>query len=243
MEEKSKEVWKDIPGYEGFYQISSFGRVLSLPKEIKRGKGYFKTKKRILRAGLSSNKYYTVALCNNGNQKTMFIHQLVAIAFLDSDYKLKGLVVDHINNIRHDNRLENLQLVTVRKNSTKDRKSKHSELRGVTFNINNNKWKSSIMVNGKDVYLGYFKTEQEASEYYENALKCIQDGRIDDIQVKRNSYTSKYKGVWRIEKLNKWASKVVKNGNRYYLGLFDKEEDAYEARVNKLKEIEDGREQ
>lgn len=104
---KLKEVWKDILGYEGLYQVSNWGRVKSL--------NYNRTgNERILKPGLGNRGYYFVNLCKNGKQKSVHIHRLVAEAFL---CKIpKGLVVNHLNQNKQDNRLENLEIVTQKEN-------------------------------------------------------------------------------------------------------------------------------
>ena len=96
-----------INGYTN-YQISPNGDV----KNIKTNK--------ILKPFLRRD-YYCVRLCKNGIVKNKYIHQLVADAFLDKPNE--NSIVDHINNIKTDNRLENLRLVTQSENTRN--KSKH----------------------------------------------------------------------------------------------------------------------
>ena len=93
-----KEIWKDIPEYEGVYQVSNLGRVRSL----KWGK------QRILKGGKNPKGYSLASLCKDGNVITNKIHRLVMLAFVgESD-----LQVNHINGIKTDNRLENLEYCT-----------------------------------------------------------------------------------------------------------------------------------
>lgn len=98
------EVWKDVVGYEGHYQVSNLGNVRSVknnnikmltPKD--NGVGYMK-----------------VNLRNNGNDKYAFVHRLVATAFLQEDPT--RLFVNHINSIKGDNRVDNLEWVTKSEN-------------------------------------------------------------------------------------------------------------------------------
>ena len=81
----------------------------------------------------------------------------------------KEFVVDHINNIKLDNRLENLQLITQRENSSKDRKGT-SVYRGVSWAKQNKKWIAQITINKKKINLGYFTIELNASKAYNLAL-------------------------------------------------------------------------
>ena len=161
-----KEIYKDIKGYEG-YQVSNMGNVKSL-----KGK-----RERILKEGLTGkvgNQYLAINLCKNGKAKTFKVHQLVCIAFLNHvPNGSKGLVADHRNNNPLDNRLDNLQLITHRLNSSKDQNNCSSKYTGVCWDEARNKWRSSIMINGKTKHLGYFTNELEASKVYQNALNNL----------------------------------------------------------------------
>jgi hypothetical protein len=99
-------MWKDIEGYEGYYQISDIGEVKSLPKEHRYG---LKTEK-ILKPKGDKDGYYRVSLCKNGKVKDFKIHRLVAINFIDNP--INKPTVNHINGKRNDNRLENLEWAT-----------------------------------------------------------------------------------------------------------------------------------
>ena len=153
-----KENWKDIKGYEGLYQVSDKGRVMRL------------SSRRILK--LIKKSYYSVNLCIHGVSRSYRIHQLVAIAFLGHvpTGSTKGLVVDHIDGDRYNNNLNNLQVITNRENSSKDRRGGTSKYVGVSWAKDRNKWKAEIR-DGKKVNLGYFTNELEASEAYQNYLK------------------------------------------------------------------------
>lgn len=69
-----KECWKDVKGYEGLYQVSTLGRVKSLPRNTTHGK--------ILKSIVDKDGYLYVNLYNNGYRKKMKIHRLVAQAFI-----------------------------------------------------------------------------------------------------------------------------------------------------------------
>ena len=98
-----KEIWKDIPEYEGVYQVSNLGRVRSL----KWGK------QRILKGGKNPKGYSLASLCKDGNVITNKIHRLVMLAFVgESD-----LQVNHKNGAKSDNRLENLEYCTSSENT------------------------------------------------------------------------------------------------------------------------------
>jgi hypothetical protein len=116
--------------------------------------------------------YLRSGLKTNGTKKSYMIHQLVAMAFLNHKPNGLNLVVDHINNIKTDNRLENLQIVTVRHNSTKDPRGV-SKYPGVGWYGKYKKWRARVVVNGKSKFLGYFTNEEEASLAYQKALALI----------------------------------------------------------------------
>lgn len=98
-----QEEWRDIPGYEGLYQISSIGRVKSLPK-------YHSKEDRILKGHIDKDGYIKVRLCPNSKErKTYFVHRLVGLAFISNERQLPE--IDHINTITSDNRVENLRWV------------------------------------------------------------------------------------------------------------------------------------
>ena len=111
-----KEVWKDIKGYEKFYMVSSYGRVKSLSRTIKHpysnNGGYKKGK--ILKQQLNTNNYYRVYLCKYGVKKRFYVHRLVISSFLPNP--LGKLEINHINENRKDNRLENLEWSTKKEN-------------------------------------------------------------------------------------------------------------------------------
>jgi hypothetical protein len=73
-----------------------------------------------------------------------------------------GLVVDHIDQNRANNRIENLRL------ATKSENNRNRSVDGITFDKSRNLWKAQTSINNKNVLLGRYKTEQEAKEAYQN---------------------------------------------------------------------------
>ena len=96
---------------------------------------------------------------------------MVSICFLNDKNKGRFIVVDHVNNDKLDNRVENLQLITNRENLSKDKKNKTSKYTGVSWCKLTKKWKSSIQINKKTRYLGLYNSEEEAHLEYQNKLK------------------------------------------------------------------------
>lgn len=94
---KNIEVWKDIEGYEGHYQVSNQGRVRSLKFE----------KKRILKPHRDKGGYLLVNLCNNSEMKTFKVHRLVAKVFISNPQNLPE--INHKDEIKTNNCVENLE--------------------------------------------------------------------------------------------------------------------------------------
>lgn len=130
------EEWRDIAGYEGFYQVSSLGRVRSLDRVIEfensRGTKVRKSLRgMIMKPRVYSNSYLGVSLGQYGGDK--LIHRLVAQAFIDNPCGLPE--VNHKNHRRDDNRSSNLEWSTPSQNiahaHTKTDRKAHSKTQGV----------------------------------------------------------------------------------------------------------------
>jgi len=156
-----EEIWKYIDGYGDEYQVSTFGNVKS-----------FKVQKDgvILKPRMSS-RYPYVSL----NGKTRYVHHLVTITFMNHTVN-KKTVVDHIDNDSQNNNIKNLQIISNRENSSKDRKGdiggyknrkKTSKYVGVYFDKGMSKWRADIKIEDKKIYLGYYDTEKDAYLAYE----------------------------------------------------------------------------
>ena len=169
-----EEIWKDVKGYEGLYQVSSYGRIYSVPrtslnvngKRVVNNGGY-------LKPSVNSRGYYNVSLCIDRKVKTHSVHSIVACAFLDSEYLSKRLVVDHIDDDKSNNNLSNLSVVTPRFNTRKTQGNYSSKYKGVSFNKNKKRYISEIQVDGRTIYLGSFVSEYEAGNAYINFLKTL----------------------------------------------------------------------
>ena len=152
------EIWKTIEKYPD-YQISNLGNV----KSLKFGK------EKILKQWIDDLGYCRVDLIKNEK-----VHQLVAIAFLNHTPCKYKLVINHKNFNRQDNRVENLEIVTQRENANRAHIKSSSKYVGVSwYNYGNKNWRARIVINGKQKNIGYYKTEIEASNAYQNALLAI----------------------------------------------------------------------
>jgi hypothetical protein len=99
-------------------------------------------------------------ICPQINGTCVKQHRLIAAAFLGLDLANTKCQVDHINRIRHDNRLVNLRLVTCQQNHF------NTNAKGYYWNKQKNKWHAQIYINGKKKYLGYYDIEEDARSAY-----------------------------------------------------------------------------
>ena len=108
------EIWKDVLGYEGLYQVSNYGRVKSLERMVKHYPSGEKVVSEILLKPYNTIKYLQVGLCKDGVRKTYSVHRLVWMAF--NGEIPEGYEINHINEDKTDNRLENLSLMSHKDN-------------------------------------------------------------------------------------------------------------------------------
>jgi hypothetical protein len=105
--------------------------------------------------------------------KTIYVHQLIAAAFLNYKWQGQKLVVDHIDSNKDNNHVNNLRLITSRENISKERSLKSGLPTGVYFYKRDKKYRAAININRKYIYLGNYNTPEEASQAYENKLKTL----------------------------------------------------------------------
>jgi hypothetical protein len=145
----------DIPNYNGKYEIDEFGNV------------YSKAKGRLLKPSKSVKGYMVLNL----NKKSRPLHQLIAESFIDSNYKSKGLVVDHIDRNKTNNELSNLRLVSKKDNYInsdyyENRRKGHIHIRS------SGNFRAIISINGTR-YDKTFKSELEAQDYINTKATTI----------------------------------------------------------------------
>ena len=105
------EIWKDVVGYEGLYQVSNQGRVKSLERKDRFGRI---VKGRTLKPGVKNSGYLFVGLYAGGKKKMFFVHRLVCQAFHENPYSKPQ--VNHLNEDKTDNRACNLEWATAKEN-------------------------------------------------------------------------------------------------------------------------------
>ena len=144
------EIWKAIANYDNYY-VSSNGNVRNADNYI--------LKTRIINSG-----YYIVNLSKNGKKKTTTVHRLAAAAFIENlDNKP---YVNHKDNNKLNNKIENLRWVTQTENNMNAnlKNNNSSGVKGVDFCKNINKWRARIRKDGIEFHLGHFNSIEEAAE-------------------------------------------------------------------------------
>jgi hypothetical protein len=145
--ELESEKWKEIDGYDGMYQVSDLGRVRSL----KFGKV------RVLRDGKNRDGYLTITLNKDRKKKSVYVHRLVAQAFIPNDDESK-IYINHIDECKQNNRMGNLEYCTAQYN--------------ITYNDLQFRKKNSKRRKLKDLYNPYLSIKQNLEIFKENGIEC-----------------------------------------------------------------------
>lgn len=135
------EIYKDIPGFEGLYQVSNLGNVKSLARTywretVKRHAHWITLNEKLLNPQKDGEGYLHVRLAKNKKHILWKVHQLVALTFLNYDRKDKSTEVHHLNEDKRDNRLENLEVLDYLEHH-----KLHSKLYKETKDIKPRKWR------------------------------------------------------------------------------------------------------
>lgn len=206
------EEWKDIRSYEGKYQVSSFGRVKALPNMHGRHLG----KEKILSQSKDTIGYLMSWLYKDGKRRTFKTHRLVALAFFGESQ----LKVDHLDEIKTNNRKTNLEYVTQRENSHRY----YSRRRDLPVGVRRQgkRFYAVIVVKQKAHRLGMFDTPEEAHAAYNTALNDLEN--IDQYAVKFipnliKSWAAPYRHRF-------FRAMIRRNGRNKSLGTFTTEEEA-----------------
>ena len=125
-----KEIWKDIKGYEGLYQVSNKGTVKSL--------NYHQTgEERIKKPKINRGGYLQVMLHRDGNRKTLLVHRLVLMTFAPID-NMSALQVNHKDEDKTNNKLENLEWCNSKYNNNYGTRTQRTEKPVVQLDRNSN---------------------------------------------------------------------------------------------------------
>lgn len=165
---KCVEEWRKIKGYDN-YLISNLGRVKSLKREEKLGNNVFIREEKIMRLKKHRDGYLCISLSKNGEPKMFQVHRLVAKEFIPNPENKPQ--VNHINAIRYDNNVENLEWCTNSENQIHCRRvtgyveseetRKKRSINTTRRNIENHATAIPINVNGM-----WFKNLKEASLFH-----------------------------------------------------------------------------
>lgn len=146
------EIWKSVVGSENRYEVSNFGNVKSL-----RYRGNNDVK--ILKPYISKQGYRTVAIYKDGKQRTTKIAVLVAMAFLGHLPNYFNKVVDHIDNNQLNDNLLNLQVISNRENTSKD---KNPNSKNNNIYKSKNQYEVAFWIKGKTERFGRFNNIKDA---------------------------------------------------------------------------------
>lgn len=151
---EDEEIWKDVIGYEGLYQISSMGKVKSLQQGNAIG-SKITYREKIMKPRLKKSGYYDVGLKTKGRQKRFRINRLVAMHFIPNPENKP--FVNHKEGIKSDNRMAKLEWCT---------HSENMEHYKVTMNRNNerNFRKCTLQISLDGFLIGVYNSRKEASE-------------------------------------------------------------------------------
>lgn len=168
-----KEIWKDVEGYEGYYKVSNKGRVKSLKRTVKHGGSVTRTfPELILKPNKVNFGYMQVTLNKDGKRRSRYVHNLVMESFVGP--KRLGYEVNHINEDKEDNSLDNLEYLTSKENNNYgSRISKY--IQKATNGKRSKKVKGTHIITGKTVV---FPSISEAKRQgYGNHISDVVHGK------------------------------------------------------------------
>ena len=195
----------EIQGYPN-YLIYEDGKVCS------------KKSNRVLKPYINHG-YLQITLSNNGKQKKMSIHRLVAIHYIPNPENKP--CVDHIDRDTQNNNLSNLRWATCRENNSN--RTDQREFIGVRKS--GDRYRALIEIDGKKKHLGTYTTQEDASDAYKKALDEINKGL--PISYKKPPTKNKYKYVY--QRGDKYIATLTIDGKHKHLGNYATPEDASKA--------------
>lgn len=160
------EEWRDVVGFENVYMISSFGRVASLERYVPMNDTEKLIHKNILSCTMTNSGYFQAKLWSNNKQTYVYVHRMVAEAFIPNPNKYS--CVDHIDTNRLNNTPENLRWCTHSMNSMNP--------------ITNERMKKSLKGNKKII------------EFHEKPVVGVNMKNSSDVRFYRSQYSTKLDG-------------------------------------------------
>ena len=173
----NKEIWKDIRGYEGLYQVSNLGKIKSLNRVIrmKHKSGQIMSVRkhgRLVTATDNGSGYLIVGLSKNNKRVNYYVHRLVAAAFISNSQQKTQ--VNHIDGNKHNNTIANLEWVTPHENQVHSSKILKTQYNITGLIKNREKQKKSVSAFDKNGNLvASFNSVSDAARYMKVTPSCI----------------------------------------------------------------------
>lgn len=164
-----KEIWKDIPDYEGLYQVSNLGRVKSLARIMPNSGtygNYFTVKEKILKPHLHKTGYCSVKLSKNGKIYRITVHKLVATLFIKNPNNYP--IINHKDENKSNNRADNLEWCTTKYNNNYGTRNERLKNKLI-----NKKGKQVLQYDLKGVFIQRYLSIGQASRKTKINRKCI----------------------------------------------------------------------
>lgn len=200
------EIWKDVKGYEGLYQVSNLGRVKSLERQKSNGKGLVKIDEKVLTQDITNWGYYRVALYKKGTRKYYKVHRLVAIAFLPNPENKEQ--VNHIDGDKLNNNVDNLEW------NTRIENIHHAKINGLFGNGSNSNY--VLLKDDDDNIISQYNSKRKLAE-----IINVNEGKI--LEVFNNNGVN-YEIIDEINKnypLNKAVNSFKKSAKYYPIAIYD----------------------
>jgi len=168
------EIWKDIPGYEGYYQVSDMGNVKSVARKSLNKKGILIQRTNGKKINPKNDHgYKSVTISKNGKSKTYMVHRLVLLTFNG----MSELECNHINGIKSDNQLSNLEYCTRKENAIHSYKlGLQVPIKGERINVS--KLTASTVINIRE-------NKYNLTQYEFAALLEVDQSTISNIKTRK----------------------------------------------------------
>jgi hypothetical protein len=165
-------------GLETNIEATKFGKIRKVKRDwYGKGKGKYLVvygEINYLKRAKSNSGYYQIRVgVENNNGRTFYVHQIFASIFLNYTFGNRKIVIDHIDSDKLNNSLDNLRIVTIRENCSKEKTIKSGMPAGINFYKATQKYVAKIHYNGKKHHIGYFNSIKEAEVAYTNKLNSL----------------------------------------------------------------------